>query len=198
MLLQTQRDSCLIRDASTIDIDAIAAIYAHHVETSCASFEEVAPGVAEMRRRFEAVRARDLPYLVADIDGVIVGFCYAGVHKERSAYRYSVEDSIYVAPGVEGLGVGTRLLSTLIQGCARKGYRQMIAVIGDSGNAPSIALHRKLGFQPIGTAEGIGFKFGRWVDIVYMQRALGDAGVAVLEAARSEPTTSHSQQLFKV
>jgi phosphinothricin acetyltransferase len=163
-----------IRPAAEPDIDAIQRIYAHHVRTGLASFEEVAPDVAELTRRWRAIVAAGLPYLCAlDADGALAGYAYAGPYRPRSAYRFTVEDSVYVAPGAGGRGIGRALLCQLIEICAGLGKRQMIAVIGDSGNAPSIALHRACGFELTGTFRAIGFKHGRWVDSVLMQRALG-------------------------
>jgi phosphinothricin acetyltransferase len=163
-----------IRPAAEPDIDAIQRIYAHHVLNGLASFEEVAPDVAELTRRWRAIADAGLPYLCAlDADGALAGYAYAGPYRPRSAYRFTVEDSVYVAPGAGGRGIGRALLRQLIEVCAGLGKRQMIAVIGDSGNAASIALHRACGFELTGTFRAIGFKHGRWVDSVLMQRALG-------------------------
>lgn len=168
----------LIRDSRPDDLDRIQAIYAHHVLNGLASFEETPPDAAELARRRGDVLERGFPYLVADIDGRIAGYAYAGPYRLRSAYRYTVEDSIYVDPGCTGAGVGRALLSALIGRCTAAGCRQMVAVIGDSGNAASIGLHRALGFTPAGVLTSIGFKFGRWVDSVLMQRALGPGNTA--------------------
>jgi phosphinothricin acetyltransferase len=162
-----------VRAAAQGDLAAIQAIYAHHVRHGLASFEEVPPDVAEMRRRFEDVAGRGLPYLVAQEGGEVLGYGYCAPYRARSAYRYALEDSIYIREGSQGKGIGTRLLAQLIGDCARLGYRQLIAVIGDSGNAPSIALHARLGFLRVGTLRSCGYKFGRWVDSVLMQRPLG-------------------------
>ncbi|MCK0196946.1 N-acetyltransferase family protein [Ancylobacter sp. 6x-1] len=162
-----------IRDAEPADLPAIAAIYAHHVLHGLASFEEVPPDIDEIAARRAAVLAQGLPYLVAELDGTVAGFCYAGAYRPRPAYRHTVEDSVYVADGLNGRGVGRTLLGTLIARCEEGSWRQMLAVIGDSGNAGSIGLHRSLGFRPAGTLEAVGFKFGRWVDSVLMQRPLG-------------------------
>ena len=148
-------------------------IYAHHVLHGLASFEEAAPATEELSGRRDAVLALGLPYLIAEIDGRVVGYAYATPYRARSAYRHSLEDSVYVREGFSGRGVGVALLSELVERCSRGPWRQMIAVIGDSGNAASIGLHRKLGFREVGTLEAVGFKFGRWVDSVLMQRALG-------------------------
>jgi L-amino acid N-acyltransferase YncA len=162
-----------IRDAVHKDLAAVHEIYAHHVLHGLASFEEVPPSAAEIAERREAVLRLGLPYLVAEIDGSVVGYSYATLYRSRSAYRYSLEDSVYVRDGFAGRGIGRGLLQELIERCSRGPWRQMIAVIGDSANAGSIELHRKLGFRHVGTLEKVGFKFGRWVDSVLMQRALG-------------------------
>jgi L-amino acid N-acyltransferase YncA len=168
----------LIRPSRDGDIAAIAAIYGHHVLHGVASFEEVPPSEAEMARRRGELVARGFPYFVAERDGKIVGYCYAGPYRARIGYRFSVEDSIYIDAGEVGRGVGRALLSRVIERSAELGYRQMIAVIGGSETLPSINLHKALGFTPIGVFTGIGFKFERWVDSVYMQRALGPGNTA--------------------
>lgn len=165
--------SITICDALPEDMTAIQAIYAHHVLTGLASFEETPPDLAEMLTRRAAVRALGLPYLAAERDGRIVGYCYAGSYRARPAYRYTIEDSVYLAPEMGGRGIGTALLGALIARCEDGPWRQMLAVIGDSANAGSIGLHRRLGFEPVGIIRSSGFKFGRWVDSVLMQRALG-------------------------
>src|SRR4051812_6744611 len=148
-------------------------IYAYHVRHGLASFEEEPPSVAEMRRRYEDVCSRGLPWLAADFGGVLAGYGYCAPYRSRSAYRYSLEDSIYVRPGSEGRGVGGALLAALIERCEALGYRQLVAVIGDSANAASINLHASFGFLRVATLRAVGFKFGRWVDSVVMQRPLG-------------------------
>ena len=163
----------MIRDARDGDLPAIQEIYAHHVMHGLASFEESAPTAEELRKRREAVLALKLPYLVAEIDGRIAGYAYASPYRARSAYRHSLEDSVYVRDGEGGKGVGAALLAAIIERCEQGPWRQMIAVIGDSQNLASIGLHRKLGFRVVGTLEAVGFKFGRWVDSVLMQRPLG-------------------------
>lgn len=155
-------------------MDAVTAIYAHHVLTGTGSFEEAPPSPAEMAARRAAVLALGAPWLVAELDGRVAGFAYAGAYRARPAYRHTVEDSVYVAPDALGRGVGRALLSELVARCEAGPFRQMIAVIGGSENTGSIALHRALGFAPVGTFTAVGFKFGRWVDTVLMQRALGD------------------------
>ncbi len=166
--------SVLVRPATSQDMDQVQSIYSYYVTRTAASFEEEVPSVAEMRRRRDEVEARNLPYLVAEEDGEVLGYTYAGPWRPRSAYRYTVEDSIYVAPFVQRRGVGKALLGTLIDRCADLGYRRMIAVIGDSANQGSIGLHRSLGFRQEGVLRGVGLKFGRWVDVVIMHRVLGD------------------------
>ncbi|HXQ51024.1 MAG TPA: GNAT family N-acetyltransferase [Stellaceae bacterium] len=164
-----------LRDAASDDLPEIARIYGHHVLTGLASFEDEAPGEAEMRRRHQDVLARGLPWLVACYgEGAVKGYAYAAPYRQRSSYRYTLEDSIYVAPDAIRRGIGRALLTALIERCTALGYRQLVAVIGDSANVPSIALHGRLGFGRVGVLPATGWKFGRWVDSVLMQRALGD------------------------
>ena len=163
----------LIRTCGAGDMAGVQAIYAHHVLHGLATFEEVPPDGAEMARRREEVLGRGLPYLVAEEDGRLLGYAYAGPYRARSAYRFAVEDSIYLDPGAMGRGIGTRLLAGLIADSTAAGARQMLAVIGDSGNAGSIAVHARAGFRHVGTFRSVGFKFGRWVDTVLMQLPLG-------------------------
>jgi phosphinothricin acetyltransferase len=164
----------LIRPSRDGDIAAVRDIYAHAVAHGTASFELTPPDVAEMAARRQKVLDAGGPYLVAERDGVVIGYTYAGPYRPRPAYRFTVENSIYVAPNRAGQGIGRRLLDALVEASTALGYRQMIAVIGDSANAASITLHARAGFRMIGTFEAVGFKFGRWIDSVYMQRALGD------------------------
>jgi L-amino acid N-acyltransferase YncA len=164
-----------IRDATPADIGAIQAIYAHHVLHGLASFEEVAPPVEEMRARYEAIAGAGMPYLVAEIGGRVVGYGYASSYRTRSAYRYTLENSIYLEDGMRGQGVGSALLEALIARCRKGPWRQMLAVIGDSANAASIGLHRKAGFREVGLLERVGYKHGRWVDSVVMQLELSPA-----------------------
>jgi phosphinothricin acetyltransferase len=164
----------LVHDATEADMSSIQAIYAHHVSHGLATFEEVPPSVAEMAERRTSVLKAGLPYLAARLDGQVVGYAYATTYRPRPAYRHTIEDSIYVAHGLGGRGIGVALLQALIARCERGPWRQMLAVIGNSGNAGSIALHRRCGFEPIGTLHSVGFKLGRWVDTVLMQRALGE------------------------
>lgn len=163
----------LIRPSTPDDLPAIQAIYAHHVLHGIASFEEVPPDAAELGRRRADVLARGLPHVVAERGGAVIGFAYAGPYRTRPAYRHTVEDSVYVAHGLAGGGVGRALLERVVALCEAAGCRQMVAVIGDSGNAGSIRLHESLGFQRVGLLPSVGFKLGRWVDSVLMQRALG-------------------------
>ena len=152
---------------------SVQDIYAHHVCHGLASFEEVPPDVREMARRRKKVIERRLPFVVAESEGMVVGFAYANLFRERSAYRFALENSVYVAPRLHRRGIGAILLAHIIEKCEAAGYRQMIAVIGDSANTASIELHKKLGFEMAGRLPGVGFKFGRWVDSVYMRRPLG-------------------------
>jgi L-amino acid N-acyltransferase YncA len=166
-------DALIVRPSRDDDIATIAAIYGHHVLNGLASFEEVPPEVEEMARRRRDILARGLPYLVAEAGGRVLGYSYAGPFRPRVGYRFSLEDSIYVDPDTVGRGVGRALLSAVLARCEELGYRQMIAVIGGSETLPSIRLHAALGFTHVGVFTGIGFKFGRWVDTVLMQRTLG-------------------------
>jgi len=163
----------VVRPVADGDFPALQSIYAHHVMRGLASFEELAPDVAELRRRAEDVRALGLPYLVATLEGAVVGYGYCSPYRARSAYRHVLEDSVYVQDGLQGRGVGRAILAVLIERCEALGYRQLIAVIGDSANAGSIGLHAALGFIRVGTLRSVGWKFGRWIDSVYMERPLG-------------------------
>jgi phosphinothricin acetyltransferase len=164
----------LIRPATAADIGAITAIYGHHVRHGTGTFELEAPDEAEMARRRETVVGAGWPWLVA-VDGghAVIGYAYANPFRPRGAYRFCVEDSIYLADHVRGRGVGRSLLAELMGRCEALGARQMVAVIGDSANAASIELHRRLGFTPAGLLSSAGWKFDRWLDVVLMQRALG-------------------------
>ena len=174
----------VVRDSTATDIAAVERIYAEHVLTGLASFEIVPPSADELLFRRATMLSHGLPYLVAELDGRIVGYSYAAPYRSRPAYRFTVEDSVYVAAGLGGQGIGQTLLSALIDRCETGPWRQMIAVIGDSGNAASISLHNRLGFSHVGTLRAAGFKFGRWVDSVLMQRPLG-AGDRTLPDAPS-------------
>jgi phosphinothricin acetyltransferase len=162
----------LVRDATPEDVPAIQRIYAHHVLHGAGSFEEEPPAIEVMRARFDAVKERGLPWLAADVDGAVAGFSYARPYHDRSAYRFTLEDAVYVAPGFARAGIGRALLTAVLARCAADGYRQMIAVIGDSANHGSIGLHLSLGFRHVGVLNGVGFKFGRWLDSVIMQKDL--------------------------
>jgi phosphinothricin acetyltransferase len=162
-----------IRPVRPVDIVAITRIYAHAVRQGTASFELDPPDINEMTRRLDALIAGDFPYLVAEASGEILGYAYAGPYRARPAYRFTVEDSVYIAPEAQRRGLGRLLLEQLIVESETRDYRQMIAVIGDSAQHASIALHKTLGFRMIGTFEAVGWKFGRWLDSVLMQRPLG-------------------------
>jgi L-amino acid N-acyltransferase YncA len=163
-----------VRDAEDADMTMVQDIYAHHVLHGLASFEEAPPTLAEMQSRRVAVLGAGLPYLVAELDGVIVGYGYATAYRPRPAYRFTIEDSVYVRNGLGGKGVGRAVLSELVARCEKGPWRQMLAVIGNSENTASVALHKSLGFLPAGLLTSVGFKHGRWVDAVLMQRRIGD------------------------
>jgi phosphinothricin acetyltransferase len=163
-----------VRASTPEDFRDITRIYEHYVLNSSATFELEAPDQAEMTRRHSKILALGLPYLTAEVNGAIAGYAYASLYRPRAAYRFTVEDSIYVDPAYAGRGCGRTLLTALIHKCEQGHWRQLIAVIGGgSGNAASIGLHQKLGFRPVGTLCSVGFKFDRWLDSVLMQRALG-------------------------
>jgi L-amino acid N-acyltransferase YncA len=177
-------DAPLIRASRDEDVAAIAAIYGYHVMHGVASFEDVPPAVEEIARRRAEIVALGLPYLVAERadatnGGRVVGYCYAGLFRPRSAYRFTLEDSIYLDAAEIGRGTGRALLAPLLARCTELGYRQMVAVIGGSDTLPSIRLHEALGFTRVGMLPAVGFKFGRWVDIVLMQRALGPGATSL-------------------
>ena len=174
-----------IRPSEEQDIPQIQSIYSHHVLTGTASFEITPPDVAEMLSRRAAVVAKGLPYLVAVKDDEVLGYAYATVYRPRPAYRFTVEDSVYIREGIHGKGIGKALLQAVIDHCSASGYRQMLAVIGDS-SAPSVALHRSLGFELAGTFKAFGFKFGAWRDTAMMQRQLGE-GSATLVSEDEQP-----------
>jgi L-amino acid N-acyltransferase YncA len=169
----------LVRDATEADMASVQRIYAHYVLYGLATFEEVPPPTDELLTRRAAVLRLGLPYLVATLEDAVVGYSYATSYRARPAYQYTVEDSVYVADGLGRGGIGAMLLGALIERCESGPWRQMLAVIGDSDNAASIALHRRFGFQPVGTLKSVGFKLGRWVDTVLMQRVLGEGGATV-------------------
>ncbi len=172
----------LLRSGGYADLAAVSAIYAEHVLHGTGTFDEQPPDLQEMTERFDASRAKNMPFLVADVGGHVAGFAYASYLRPRSAYRYTVEDSVYVHPEMIGRGLGRRLLAGLIDECEALGYRQMVAVIGDSANHRSIGLHTALGFTQTGTLDAVGFKFGRWLDVVFMQRWLGSGNATLPHA----------------
>lgn len=162
----------IIRPSTEADGEALAAIYGHHVLHGFGSFEEVPPSPADMLSRRAGVLALGLPHLVAEAGGKVLGYAYASAYRPRIGYRYTAEDSVYVAPDAVGQGVGRAVLSQVIRACEQMGLRQIIAVIGDSGNQASIGLHAALGFEPVGVLRSVGFKHGRWVDSCFMQLSL--------------------------
>jgi L-amino acid N-acyltransferase YncA len=166
-------DGVVIRPSRVGDVAQIAAIYGYHVLHGLASFEEVPPDIDELASRRRDILVHGLPYLVAERSGRVLGYCYAAPYRTRSAYRFTLEDSIYIDQAEVRRGVGKALLATVLDHCAELGYRQMVAVIGGSDTWPSIRLHAALGFTRVGVLPAVGFKFGSWVDIVLMQRALG-------------------------
>jgi phosphinothricin acetyltransferase len=168
--------SLQIRPTVAADLPAITEIYGHAVRYGTATFELIPPDLAEMTRRFGALMEGGYPHLVATLDGRVVGYAYAGAYRPRPAYRFTVENSVYLQPAIHRRGIGRQLLQRLIAESEARGYRQMIAVIGDSANAGSIGVHTRCGFQMIGTHPNVGFKFNRWLDTVMMQLALGDGG----------------------
>jgi len=166
----------VVRAAVPADAERIAGIFAHYVTTSVATFEEVAPTTADWRQRLGDLTGRNLPFLVAEADGSVCGFAYASPWRPKPAYRYTVEDSVYLSPDCTGRGIGSALLGTLLADCAAAGARQVIAVIADTGSDASAALHRRFGFTQAGLLPGVGRKHGRWIDTVLMQKDLGLAG----------------------
>ena len=172
------------RIATAADIPAITAIYAREVERRTATWELVAPGALEMRTRFEAIVGAGYPYLVADANGRVAGYAYASVYRTRPGYRFTVEDSVYVAEDVQGKGIGGALLAALVDACTARGARQMVAVIGGADNAASIRLHAAQGFVEVGRLPAIGRKLGRWLDCVLMQRALGEGAATAPQEER--------------
>lgn len=175
-----------IRPAAAADLPSIAEIYEHAVRFGTATFELVPPDLAEMTRRFDALTADGFPYLVAALDGRVVGYAYAAAYRPRPAYRFTVENSVYLQPAIQRRGIGQKLLQRLIAECEARGFRQMIAVIGDSANAASVGVHSRCGFQMIGTHPNVGFKFGRWLDTVMMQRVLGEGGTTLPASSQPE------------
>ncbi len=165
--------SVSIRHATPADVAAITRIYGDAVRHGTASFEVEPPDETEMARRQKALLDGNFPYLAAEIEGAVVGYAYAGLYRTRPAYRFTLEDSIYIDPAIQGRGVGRALIERLIIESETRGFRQMIAVIGDSAQVASIALHRTAGFHYVGNIQNVGYKFGRWLDSVIMQRPLG-------------------------
>jgi L-amino acid N-acyltransferase YncA len=162
----------MVRACIEADMQATTEIYRHHVLYGAASFETEPPSLDDMCHRREDVLAKGLPYLVADIDGMIAGYAYAGTYRPRAAYRDTVENSVYLRHDMVGRGIGRQLLDALIRECAARDLRQMIAVIGDSANIASIRLHERCGFRLAGTLHGVGYKHGKWLDSILMQRTL--------------------------
>lgn len=171
----------VIRTAKADDLPQIQAIYAHYVTAGVSTFEIDPPDLAEMTRRFEALTGGGYPYIVAEAGGAVGGYAYAGPYRTRPAYRHTVEDSVYVAPGHVGLGLGRRLVEEIIRRSAEAGFRQMVAVISDDESTVSIHLHARCGFEHVGVLKNVGYKMGRWIDSTLMQRPLG-------EGNRAEPT----------
>ena len=173
----------LIRPSQGDDVPAIAALYGWHVANGTGTFETAAPSVDEMARRRADVLARGLPWLVLERAGRVDGYASANWFRPRPGYRFCVEDSIYLAPDAAGLGLGRLLLVELLARCEAAGVRQMLAVIGDSANLGSIGVHRALGFEPAGILKAAGWKFGRWLDVVLMQRSIGSGSATPAPAA---------------
>jgi phosphinothricin acetyltransferase len=182
-----------IRSSSEGDVAAIAAIYGYHVLHGLASFEEIPPEPGEIARRRLDVLSHGLPYLVAERSSRVLGYCYAAPYRSRSAYRFTLEDSIYVDQAEVGRGLGRALLTRLLDRCTELGYRQMVAVIGGSDTWPSLRLHAGLGFTRIGVLPAVGFKFGNWVDIVLMQRALGPGATTPPDKADLRTTNAYRE-----
>ena len=176
----------VVRTAVPADAEPVAAIFAHYVATSVATFEEVAPTAADWRQRLGELAARNLPFLVAeaDRDGSVCGFAYASPWRPKAAYRHTVEDTVYLSPGCTGRGIGSALLGSLLAGCAAADARQVIAVIADTGSDASAALHRRFGFTQAGLLSGVGRKHGRWIDTVLMQKGLMQKELESLGQAR--------------
>ena len=168
-----------IRSAREADLSAITAIYDREVRENTATFELTPPDLAEMTRRFRVLQDGGFPYLAATIDGDVLGYAYAGPYRPRPAYRFTVENSVYLDPQAQGQRIGTRLMQVLIAESEKRGYRMMVAVIGDSANLASIGVHTRAGFQMVGTHRNVGLKFGRWLDTVMMERPLGEGATTI-------------------
>jgi L-amino acid N-acyltransferase YncA len=179
--------SLAIRPATLSDIPAITRIYAHAVTHGTASFELEPPDKVEMKRRMQAVLDGKFPYLIAEVDGAFAGYAYASLYRTRPAYRFTVEDSVYVASDIHRRGIGKALLIKLIEACTALGYRQMVAVIGDLNQAASIGVHRACGFEDAGNLRSIGWKFGRWLDTPMMQLALGPGATTSPQEGEAKP-----------
>jgi L-amino acid N-acyltransferase YncA len=184
---ETTAPKIIVRPSKAGDVAAIAEIYGHHVLNGLASFELMAPSVDEIAKRRADVIGRNFPYLVGEVDGKVVGYAYASLYRTRPAYRFTLEDSVYIHKDFTGRGVGKLLLVALIEACEKAGCRQLVAVIGDSANKGSVSLHAACGFKRTGTLKAVGFKFGRWVDSVIMQLAIG-------EGARTLPPESNGSR----
>ena len=180
-------ETAVIRPATFDDVPRLAAIYADAVLHGCASFELEPPDRAEMAARLAKIRDAGLPWFVAEVDGQVMGYAYAGAYRPRPAYRFTVENSVYVDPAAKGRGLGRRLLATLIEATTALGFRRMLAVIGDSGNAASIGLHAALGFTHAGLLPSVGWKHGRWLDSVLMQLPLGPGDTTPPDEIGSAP-----------
>jgi phosphinothricin acetyltransferase len=179
-----------IRDFAAGDLAAVTDIYRDHALHGTATFDEVALSPAEMQQKYEKIWAQGLPWLVAEADGAVIGYASASLFHSRSAYRFTLEDSVYIDPAHYRRGAGRALLGALLARCEALGYRQMIAAIGDSANAGSIGLHRALGFDHVGAYKQVGLKFGRWLDVVLMQRSLGDGGGALSDSPGQPPLSA--------
>lgn len=177
-MVQSSPQPIIIRPSTEEDVAAMLAIYGYHIQHGLGPYDIEPLHADEMKRRRKVMLKRRLPHLVADAGGVVAGYAYAAPFRKRPAYRYTVEHSIYIHKDYQGLGIGRRLLPALIEACTTAGYRQMVAVV-DSANTPSLRLHQSCGFQQAGILKSVGFKFGRWADSVFMQRALGFADIAL-------------------
>jgi phosphinothricin acetyltransferase len=166
----------IVRPAELADLPSVAAIYGESVTNGTASFELTPPSAGEMAKRFASLREAGYPWFAAIRGGIVVGYAYGSPYRPRPGYVNTVEDSVYIAPQAQGHGIGRALLAVLIDHCTADGFRQMIAVIGDTGNTPSIRLHESLGFATVGKLSAVGWKHGRWIDSVLMQRPLGAGG----------------------
>jgi len=180
--LSLPAEPLVIRPAAPVDLPSVTAVYAWNVDNGTGTFELEAPDLAEMTRRHADVTGKGLPWLVAERAGLVLGYAYANHFRPRRAYRFCLEDSIYLAPEAQGQGIGRLLLAELMARCEAAGARQMLAVIGDSANAGSIGVHRTLGFEQVGLMKSAGWKFDRWLDVVVMQKSLGRGDIHAPEA----------------